>query len=310
MKLAGHLWTIGPNLRHRLRPHEAPPSTPWSTEVDDPKLGPVRLRGQLSRGDPTTLVVLVHGLGGSPDSSYIIKAAQAAARAGVSSLRLALRGADRSGEDFYHAGLTVDLEAALASPALAGFSRVFLLGFSLGGHVSLRYGLAPSDPRVRAIASVCAPLDLHAGCAAIDAPRAWTYRRYLLRGLLEIYREVAQRRPVPTPVPLAAAARTMREWDRLTIVPRFGFASTADYYTSMSVGPRLGELALPALVVAAEHDPMVPASTLRPTLAAAPPQVTVRWVDRGGHVGFPRSADLGLAPGEVVDQALAWLLAR
>ena len=52
--------------------------------------------------------------------------------------------ADGRGEDFYHAGLTVDLEAAIASPELARYQRILILGYSLGGHVVLRYAANPN----------------------------------------------------------------------------------------------------------------------------------------------------------------------
>src|SRR5688572_33453680 len=38
-------------------------------------------------------------------------------------------------------------------------------------------------------------------------------------------------------------ARTLRELDRLTVVPRFGFADPEDYYRRASVGPLLADLA-------------------------------------------------------------------
>ena len=98
MPLAGHFWTIAPNLRHRLLPRPAPTSQAWSTTLVDPRLGPVTLRGALAPGASDGLVVLVHGLGGAPESQYMVQAARAAARLGLGSLRLALRGADRSGE--------------------------------------------------------------------------------------------------------------------------------------------------------------------------------------------------------------------
>ena len=37
------------------------------------------------------------------------------------------------------------------------------------------------------------------------------------------------------------------------------FADLEDYYARASVGPELGHLAIPALYIAAKHDPMVPA---------------------------------------------------
>ena len=310
--MLGHLWTIGPNLRHRLLPHAAPAASEWSTVLRDPKVGPVRLSGALARApgareDARELVILIHGLGGAIDSQYIIKGAMVAAAMGLDSLRLALRGADRSGEDFYHAGLVADLEAALASPALAEYAAIYVVGYSLGGHMTLRWALAPSDPRVRAVASVCAPLDLAAGGAAIDRPRGAVYRAHVLAGLREIYAAVAARRPVPAPLASIAAVTTMRAWDRLAVVPRHGFCSVDDYYDSESVGPRLGALALPALVISATGDPMVPAFTLEPHLRRLPAHVAARWVP-GGHVGFRPGLDLGLGDGPGLErQLLAWL---
>jgi predicted alpha/beta-fold hydrolase len=307
--MLGHLWTIGPNVRHRLLPHAAPVASEWSTALDDPRIGPVRLTGQLARTGARELVVVIHGLGGAIDSSYVIKAARAAAGLGLDSLRLSLRGADRSGEDFYHAGLVADLDAALRSPALAEYAAIYVIGFSLGGHMTLRWAMTPSDPRVRAVASVCAPLDLAAGCAAIDHPRSAVYCGHVLEGLREIYGAVAARRPVPTPLPAIAEVRTIRAWDRLAVVPRHGFCSVDDYYASESAGPRLRALALPTLIVAATGDPMVPARTVAPHLRELPRHVIARWVF-GGHVGFRGGVDLGLgladAPG-LERQVLAWL---
>lgn len=306
--LLGHLWTVVPSVRHDLFPRSAPPAEPWSTTFHDPRVGTVTLTGHLrEEPDADTVLIVAHGLGGEPDSHYCVAAARAAARRGWSCLRMALRGADRKGTDFYHAGLTADLEAALGSRALAGYRRALLVGFSLGGHVVLRYGLAPADPRVRGVAAVCAPLDLNRSGAAIDAPDRVVYRRHVLAGLVEIYEGVAARSRVPIPVEMARRIRTIREWDRLTVAPHHGFHSVDDYYNRMSVGPRLGAMQLPALVVPARHDPMVPASTVADYLEQPGPAVTVRWLERGGHVGYPR-VDLGEGTrGGVEDEVLAWL---
>lgn len=311
--LSGHLWTLGPNLRHRARPLAPPPGEPWSTTLQDPRLGALRLRGVLHRSPTPSreLCVLVHGLGGTIDSHYVVTAARAAVDAGPDCLRLALRGADREGDDFYHAALTADLEAALASPALAAYERLYVLGFSLGGHVTLCHALRPSDHRLRAVASVCAPLDLAASCAAIDHPRAAFYCRHVLDGLKEIYAEVARRRPVPTPMASVRRLTTIRGWDRLAVVPRFGFVSVGDYHSSCSVGPRLAQAQVPTLIVSATADPMIPAATIAPHVTGLPPIVTHCWIDRGGHVGFPGSLRLGLAgpeaPPGLAPQVLAWL---
>lgn len=311
--LTGHARTVGWRMARALRPEPAPVCEPWSAVVEDPRIGPVRLTGRLRApaGEGAGgggLLVVVHGLAASADASYAVRAARVAEAAGLASLRLNLRGADRSGEDYYHAGLTEDLRAALASPALAAYDRVALLGFSLGGHVALRYATEEADPRLRAVAAVCAPLDLAAGGRLIDRPGLWAYRRYLLGHLMEIYRAVARRRDVPLPVAAARRIRTFRDWDTQVVAARHGFRDAADYYERMSVGPRLDRLAVPALLVGAEDDPMVPPEAVRPVLAGRDVPLEVRWVAGGGHMAFSRGLDLGLGgPPGVEPQLVTWL---
>src|SRR5262245_50954978 len=94
-RLSGHVWTVGPALLTRLRPPHAPPGRPFRTALSDPLVGKVHLSGILSEVEGSdTLVLIVHGLSGNALSSYCTYAARAVARAGFSSLRLSMRGAD------------------------------------------------------------------------------------------------------------------------------------------------------------------------------------------------------------------------
>lgn len=310
--LSGHFWTVGPFLADVIRPPREPVARAWQARLEDPRVGAVHLTGRLHAPERArTLLVVVHGLGGSVASSYMVRAARAAAREGLATLRLNLRGAARDGEDIYHAGLTADLVAALASPELARFSDVLLLGYSLGAHVVLRYASESPDPRVRALGAVCAPVDLDRSADEIDRPTRLPYRRHLLGALVEIYSSVHRRRSGPVTVAEARRIRTLREWDTRIVAPRFGFASAEDYYSRASVAPRLGRIEKPTLVVQAEHDPMVVARSARPSLERAPSHVDVRWVDRGGHVAFPRDVSLGV-PGQlgIEPQLVRWLASR
>src|SRR5262249_47313878 len=148
MSLRGHFWTIAPRLRHRLRPPRLPESRPWEVALEDPKMGTVRLSGFLREvSGSREILVIVHGLGGSTESHYLSGGVMAAEKAGISSLLVNLRGSDRRGEDFFHAGLTADLHAALASAELRRYERIYVLGYSLGGHLALRLGTEEGDPR-------------------------------------------------------------------------------------------------------------------------------------------------------------------
>lgn len=309
MRVAGHLWTAWGHLNRLFSRIELPPSRAWEATVPDASYGTVRLTGELIRGGRPEALIIVHGLGGSSDSVYVRGAAAAAVRRDLTTLRLNLRGADRRGEDFYHAGLKSDLRAAVESADLASYERLLVLGFSLGGHLALRYLVDGADSRVAAVATICAPLDLSACCDLIDRPSRWLYRRYLLGKLMEIYREVALRRPVPLSVEEAAAIRSQREFDDRVVARRHGFDGVDDYYRRVSVGSNLAAVDRPALLVQAEDDPMIPAATLKPYLADASEAVDVRWI-RGGHVASPRWLDLGQAGrAGLENQIVAWLLA-
>lgn len=299
MSLAGHYWTVAP--RFAALPPE-PTSVPWALDVDDPRAGTVRLSGRWSEAPGAReALLLLHGLAGCADSRYARLGAAAALERGMSCLRFNMRGSELAGEDYYHAGLSDDLVRALDSPELAPYERVHVLGYSLGGHLALRLAAVHRLPRLGAVAAICAPLDLEASQQAFDRAGAAVYRLFVLRGLKAIYAAVAARREVPLPVAEVRRIRTIFDWDERVVAPRWGFAGALDYYRRASVAPHLADLAVPALLVAAEDDPMVPAETLRPVLDLLPePEghdgdgagLHVRWLRGAGHLGFPRGLRL------------------
>jgi predicted alpha/beta-fold hydrolase len=257
-----------------------------------------------------TLLVVVHGLGGDVASHYVLDAAAAGQAAGLAVLRIHLRGADRTGEDIYHAGVSYDIHSILSSAPLQKYSRILLLGYSLGGHIVLRAATEKElDPRVVAVAAVCPPLDLLRGVEAIDAPARYVYRRHILESIKEVYASVARRRSMFLPVSEVRRIRTLREWDERVIAPRFGFRGANHYYAEASVCSRLGQLSVPSLLIEARHDPMVPEATVAPALQTLAPMLDVRWIERGGHVGFPADVDIGDAmPGTLEPQVITWLV--
>jgi predicted alpha/beta-fold hydrolase len=275
-------------------------------------VGEVRLTGLLSEvAGSETIVLVVHGLAGSAASSYCASAARAAIEAGFSCLRLSFRGADYSGEDILHGGITPDVWAALAAPALARYKHVLLLGYSVGGHIALRAAIEGTDSRLRAAAAICPPLDLHQAAAAFDHPARRPYRLHIFQSLNRAYAATAARGRAHIPPEIVARARSCRERDYLTVVPRFGYASPEDYYERESVAHKIHDLKIPSLVVASHHDPLVPAATLVSSLASASNALSVKWVEPGGHVYFPRSLDLGQSgPVGLEHQVIRWLAER
>lgn len=310
-RLAGHATTVWAPIRGGLFPPAPPPSQGWEMTVRDPDVGEIRLSGQLSR--PTgarDAVVLLHGLGGSSESAYMARAARAAADLNLASLRLNLRGAAGTAGDIYHGGLTADLHAVSTDLAADGFERLFVLGFSLGGHVALRFATETGNQNVAAVATVCSPLDLAVGSRALDRPHMWPYRSYVLRSLKANYRITETLGAVPIPWRELRKVRTIRQWDSQTVVPRFGFDDADDYYRKASVSGRLDDLRCPARLLAVENDPMIPPAAIRPALQETSSKLlAARWLPRGGHIGFASNFDLGFEGARGLEpQMLRWLL--
>lgn len=290
---AGHWWTVAPYLRDRLAPPEAPATVPWRAAVTDPELGEVALTGWLFQHPAAaSIVTVVHGLGGCARSAYVRRFATQAARA-HSVLMLNLRGSDRKGADIYHAGLTADLVAAQESPEVRRHDRRLVVGFSLGGHVSLRT-VAERPDLADALATVCTPLDLEPGVSHLDHWRQAVYREPVLAALRDILRAVPSERRLGTNGVYPERIRRLREWDERVVAPRFGFRDAAAYYRATSAGSVLGEIRTPTLFLATPGDPMVPRALLEPSLRTASPMVEPRWV-AGGHVGFPSPQRIGSA---------------
>ncbi|MFB6372433.1 MAG: alpha/beta fold hydrolase [Bradymonadaceae bacterium] len=285
---------MGPKLRNALFQREAPPSVAWRREVDRWRGDRVYVTGRYRhRRGTDTLVVVVHGLGGCADSDYAVDAARRVDRAGHACLRLELRGANRSGDDLYHGGLWEDVAAAVTAPKFQDFDRILVVGFSLGGHVALRTAIELDSPRLAGVAAVCSPLDLGAAQREIDSPAARPYRQYLLRELRQGYQAVVEHKPGPTPLERVEMIRTLREWDALTVVPRFDFDDVDDYYRRASVAGQLDDLRVPALLVAARNDPLVYSSAIEAGLPVHSEQFDLHWAERGGHVFLPKKLDLG-----------------
>lgn len=239
-------------------------------------------------GDRAALVV--HGLAGCHESPYMRRIAHKLARCGVRVFRLDLRGCG-AGEGLarlpYHAGLTGDLRAALATIAgLCGDGPVALVGFSLGGNLVLKLlgeSLALPANVDRAVA-ICPPIDLHVCCRALERGLARLYDRHFVSLLVKKARRDARRHgdgdvPILNPWP-----RSLFEFDRCYTAPLSGFDSAEHYYRESSAAAWIPHVTVPTTVLAAGDDPVVPPHIF----AAVDWPACVRLVEttHGGHLGF------------------------
>ena len=238
--------------------------------------GAERERLTEDRGQP--LVLLLHGLTGDQDSTYMRVTARELLMAGYSVLRLNWRGAGPTlgkTRSFYHAGRTDDLFAVIGnmSGALAG-NGIAAIGYSLGGNVLLKY-LAErgSLSYLRAAIAVSPPIDLRATQQRVAEYRNRRYHRYLLARMRE-------ERPCPPDI------ASILDFDNRVVAPAHGFRDALDYYAQSSSAPHLGAIRTPTLVIHAADDPWIPSRTFRDIAWGRFRSVRLLMPWSGGHVGF------------------------
>jgi len=187
----------------------------------------------------------------------------------------------------YHSGETGDLGAVIALAA-ERYPRIALIGFSLGGNVTLKYlGEGGCHPAVVAGIAISVPIDLAASAHAID--HRWSNRIYLRRflgRLLPKIRAKALLFPDRLDVRRNRRIRTLREFDNLYTAPIHGFRDAEEYWEKSSARRYLEGIRVPALLLNARDDPFLTPESLPYAEAEKNPQLFFEAPRSGGHVGF------------------------
>lgn len=236
------------------------------------------------------VAVLSHGLEGSVENDYIRGMAGALAAAGWDVLAWSFRGCGTEPNRLlrlYHSGATGDLDLVVRRLA-TNYPRIALVGFSLGGNLTLKYlGEAAPPPGVVAGAAISAPVDLAASARALD--RRWANRIYLRRFLTTLVAKIeakALRFPDDLDVTGARSIRSFQEFDDRFTAPMHGFRDAADYWTQSSARQFLPRITVPTLLLNARNDPFLAPECFPFAEAEASSSFFLEAPASGGHVGF------------------------
>ena len=244
------------------------------------------------------LVILSHGLEGDAEAGYVRGMAAALGAAGWDVLAWTFRGCGPQSNRllrFYHSGETGDLGTVIHHAAPEYPEGVTLVGFSLGGNLTLKYlGEAPIDPAVIGGAAVSAPVELAASAGALD--RQWGNRVYLRRFLQTLIVKVeakARRFPGEIDVSGIRRVRSFQEFDDRYTARLHGFRDAADYWTQSSARQYLAGINVPTLLINAKDDPFLPPECFPFAEAEASRCFYLEAPEYGGHVGFVDFAEGG-----------------
>ena len=286
---SAHAQTVGARYGRRV-PNPAMRAERWDTPDDD-FLTLHFLDG--AEDAPTALVL--HGLEGSVESTYVLGLLRELAMANWNAVALEFRscGAEMNrARRMYHSGETSDLAFVVdrlieRRPNIA----LYIAGYSLGGNVTAKWfgEMGTRLPKnVKAAAVVSAPYDLLRSGIHMDNSISLLYVRHFLRKLIP--KAVEKERQVPgcMDIEKVKRARTFKAFDDFATAPLHGFEDARDYYTKSGCGQFLDGIRRPTLLISSDDDPFNPGATLPRETAKGSPWLHPLWTVRGGHVGFIR----------------------
>ena len=235
------------------------------------------------------LAILLHGWEGSSRSPYQLTTADRLLGLGFDVLRLNLRDHGES----HH--LNRELFNSTRSPEVAGaiatflerrrYRRVCLGGFSLGGNFALRIA---ADSGVAlgldAVVAICPPVDPAGAMAALNS--GWfVYERYFFRRWSRSLRRKLGHFPDLGYGPDLAGARRVDDLNRFFVPRHTPYPDVPSYFAAYALtGDRLAGLRVPAHLIAAADDPIIPVADI--ARIAFNRQLYLDIQAHGGHCGF------------------------
>jgi predicted alpha/beta-fold hydrolase len=240
------------------------------------------------------IVVVFHGLEGSVDSHYVSSIMQSLQSCGWQAVLMHFRGCSGRPNRLprsYHSGETGDARTLIGhlkrnypdAPLAA-------IGYSLGGNMLLKLQAEyAGDSPLKAVVSICAPIQLALCAQRLNRGFSRLYQKYLIGRLKKKLYEKATRFDFEQLIGLDKKGikqlRTFWQFDDLATAPLHDFSGVDDYYARSSARQYLKNIKNPALIIHALDDPFMLPGVV-PDNLELPESVVLELSKYGGHVGF------------------------
>ena len=237
-----------------------------------------------------TPVVLLHGWEGSAESLYVLSLAQQLFERGFDIVRLNLRdhGATHHlNRELFHSCRLPEVVGAMHSlQRLFPGKFMYLVGFSLGGNFLLRVASEGGDSGLHIGKVIAVSPVLDPGETLIALEQGFPgYQLYFVRKWMRSLLKKQAAWPADYDFGRFGRFTNLRRMTGELIRHFTEFPSLDDYLNGYSItGGKLAGLEVPASIITALDDPIIPAHSLEGL--AHPPNLRLIVTRYGGHCGF------------------------
>lgn len=225
------------------------------------------------------LLIVLHGLESSAQASYVKGLCEKALRAGLSVFRMNMRNCEGTlalCDTLYNAGLSSDLEVCAGHllKTVPEIENIFACGFSLGGNIVLKAagenkaadiskfektaGNLQSKSNLKGVVAISPPVELETCVQALEAGVNQLYGFNFLLGLKNKIVEKEKLYPGKFDLERLKTVRTLRQFDNYFTAIDAGYDGASAYYHGASARRVIDKISMPALIIAAQDDPLVP----------------------------------------------------
>lgn len=225
-------------------------------------------------------IVLIHGLGGSHHSRYMVRMARKLYARNDKVVRVNLRNCG-SGKGLsslpYCGGNSQEIREVLEKVKNEyPDSEIQLIGFSLGGNIVLKMAGEMGDDANRLIKTciaICPSINLEQSVRAIERKEYQLYHAYYLKSILKQAHQW-----------LPCKINSLFEFDDKLTGPLWGFSGAKEYYQACSSEYFLNKIACDTHLMFAKDDPFISLDSL--AKMSLPKSVHIWVTQYGGHMGF------------------------
>ncbi len=238
------------------------------------------------------IAVVLHGLEGSTDRAYMKGISKHLNIKDIDVCAVNMRGC--GGElnrlfSSYHSGKTDDLKYVLDYiKANHKYDAIYLIGFSLGGNIMLKYlGEEGTHSFISKAVAISVPCDLEASAIHLKKHAGKIYINRLIKSLKgKIKLKIKAFPNEGIRLKDIDNINDFHQFDDLYTAPVHGFKNAKDYWSKCSSIGFMNTIKVPTLLINAQDDPFLPNECYPYKEAEKSEFLFLEAPNYGGHVGF------------------------